>query len=151
MNPRLPPVPSPPIAPGWGEELLARRCRHAEGAPAPGQPAPEATRPRSDSQWRAWQARLRRDTLAAAACYGVAHAVLGLNRVTNHTPVLTPQLLCGILLFLVGTALLWRVLGGLNEPLAARYPNAARTAGQYLALVMALAFTPCVWIFLVLN
>lgn len=131
----------------WGEEFLASPSS-AIAFPVEG-PETEGRAVGADLQWRSWQGRLRSDLLAASCLYGIAHGAIGLHRIYHASVLGAPLLLSGILLFLLGTGLLWRALRALNEPLAARYPNAARIAGRCLALVMGLAFTPCLWIFLI--
>jgi hypothetical protein len=133
----------------WGEGLLSQPSSPISHPllPLPG-PSDERQERRMDRQWQVWEARLQVDILLATSLYAAAHVVLAFYRMSHDTPTVTPLLLAGMILFLIGTWPLWKVLRSLNEPVAARYPNAARTPGNCLLMVMGLAFTPCLWIFL---
>jgi hypothetical protein len=90
---------------------------------------------------RQWQARLRRDLLAAGILCGAAHLVFAVCGMGRGLPLFSLPALTADLLFLLGTIPLWRLTRTLNEPV-----GQPREAACCLAAAMALSFSPCLWL-----
>jgi hypothetical protein len=121
------------VAPGW-----LRRLRQGNAKGTAGSEEARAAAPSS------WERRLRRELLAGAVPYLLAHGLFWLHTRGGGGLEGTVDLGVAQLLFLLGTLLLWRVTRTLHEP-PDGWGGDPRVAARCLVVAISLAFSPTAW------